>query len=182
MRITKVFTGKGDEGFSSYWKNKRLRKDSPIFHTLGDIDETIAILGLANYYSHESLKKEIEYVQKLLFLANADLVIPEVEKGPRIKEKYLKELEEKIEKLNEELGNLKEFLIPSGNLCALFLHLARTVTRRAERSAVKLFDEFPQSKRVLKLLNRISDYLFLLARKSNKLEGVNEKLITSFEP
>jgi cob(I)alamin adenosyltransferase len=56
------------------------------------------------------------------------------------------------------------------------------VARRAERNVVKLFGEFPQSKRVLKLLNRISDYLFLLARKSNKLEGVNEKLITSFEP
>ncbi len=182
MRITKVFTGKGDEGFSSYWKNKKLRKDSPIFYALGDIDELIALLGIANYYSHKSLKEEIEYLQKLLFLANADLVVPEGEEGPRIKEKYLKEIEEKIEKLSRELGSLKEFLIPSGNLCALFLHLSRTVARRAERSVVKLFDDFPQSKRVLKLLNRISDYLFLLARKSNKLEGVDEKLITSFEP
>ncbi len=182
MRITKVFTGKGDEGFSFYWKNKKAKKDHPIFHALGDIDELIAVLSLAFFYSHESLKSDIEEIQKFLFIANADLVVPEDTEGPRIKDEYLKKIEEKINELSKELGALKEFIIPSGNLTALYLHLARAIARRAERNVAVLIDDFPSAKRVLKLLNRISDYLFLLARKSNKMEGVDEKFITSFEP
>lgn len=183
MRITKVFTGKGDEGFSSYWKNKIERKDSKIFHALGDLDELNSLLGLCYFYcKDEDLKNEVERLQKLLFIAGAQLVVPEEEKGPELEEKIFDELEEKISKLSKNLGPLKEFILPSGTLTSLYFYLARAVSRRAERSVAALLDEFKSSKVVLKFLNRLSDYLFLLAREVTRREGGYERNLGSFKP
>ncbi|MEO0255136.1 MAG: cob(I)yrinic acid a,c-diamide adenosyltransferase [candidate division WOR-3 bacterium] len=183
MRITKVFTGKGDEGFSSYWKNKLERKDSKIFHALGDLDELNSLLGFCYFYSRDQdLKEEVEKLQKLIFIAGAQLIIPEEEKGPELNENIFKELEEKISKLSESLGPLKEFILPSGTLASLYFHLARAVSRRAERSVAALLDEFKSAKVVLKFLNRLSDYLFLLGREITRREGGYERTLGSFKP
>ncbi|MEN3046158.1 MAG: cob(I)yrinic acid a,c-diamide adenosyltransferase [Candidatus Hydrothermales bacterium] len=183
MRITKVFTGKGDEGFSYYWKDKKKRKDDKIFDALGDLDELNSILGFCYFYSKDDdVKEEVEKIQRLIFIASAQLIIPEEEKGPVIEDKILTELEEKIEKLSKSLGPLKEFIIPSGTLSSLYFHLARTVARRAERSVASLLDEHKSAQVVLKFLNRLSDYLFLLGREVNKREGGIERNLQAFKP
>jgi cob(I)alamin adenosyltransferase len=183
LRITKVTTKVGDQGFSFYYKNKKARKDSKIFHALGDLDELNSVLGFCYFYvKSEDIKKEVDYLQKLVFIAGAELIVPEEEKGPKIEDKVLKNMEQKIEKLQKELGSLREFILPSGSISSLYFHLARAVSRRAERSVASLLDEFKGAKNVLKFLNRLSDYLFLLARKSNKMEEGDERYLSSFKP
>ncbi|MEN3044519.1 MAG: cob(I)yrinic acid a,c-diamide adenosyltransferase [Candidatus Hydrothermales bacterium] len=183
MRITKVFTGKGDEGFSSYWKGKLKRKDDRIFHALGDLDELNTILGFCYFYCKDSdLREEVEKIQKLIFIATAQLIVPREEGGPVLDEKIFDEFEKKIAKLSKSLGPLKEFILPSGTVSSLFFQLARSVSRRAERSVASLLDEYESSKAVLKFLNRLSDYLFLLGREVNKREGGIERSLQAFKP
>ncbi|MGH7889285.1 MAG: cob(I)yrinic acid a,c-diamide adenosyltransferase, partial [Thermodesulfobacteriota bacterium] len=107
----------------------------------------------------------------------ADLASPPDIQVPRIKEERIAELENTIDKLLEELDPLKEFILPSGSGGGPYLHLARTVSRRAERRIVKLMEEEQLGENVLVYLNRLSDLLFVMARIENKRGDFDETYV-----
>jgi cob(I)alamin adenosyltransferase len=175
-RITKVYTRTGDEGLTSLIGGKRVSKDSLRVNAYGDIDELNAVLGIARSQAKDNeIKTIISACQNDLFIIGADLASPMDIVAPRIKANNISQLERTIDKFLKELDPLKEFILPTGTGGGHYLHLARTVARRAERSIVKLKrQEKKINENVLKYLNRLSDLLFVMARIENKRAGFEE--------
>ncbi|MDA2920486.1 cob(I)yrinic acid a,c-diamide adenosyltransferase [Desulfobacterota bacterium AH_259_B03_O07] len=177
-RITRVYTRTGDEGLTSLVGGKRVRKDSPRVQAYGDIDELNALLGIAYAQAKDDdIKKTTLWIQNDLFIIGADLASPKEIQVPRINQQRIKKLEESIDKFLKELEPLKEFIIPSGSPGGQYLHLARTVSRRAERQIVKLSKEEDINESTLKYMNRLSDLLFVMARIENKRSNFEETYV-----
>jgi ATP:cob(I)alamin adenosyltransferase len=133
-RITKVYTRTGDKGLTSLVGGQRVSKASARVEAYGDIDELNAVLGIARLEAQDSeIKESIPEIQNDLFIIGADLASPPEIQVPRISKERITELEKIIDKFLEELEPLKEFILPSGRGGGPYLHLARTVSRRAER-------------------------------------------------
>lgn len=174
-RITKVYTRTGDKGLTSLIGGKRVSKDSPRVSAYGDIDELNAVLGIVRSQAKDDeIKTTLSVIQNDLFIIGADLASPMDIVAPRIKPNSIERLERRIDKFLEELDPLKEFVLPTGSGVGHYLHLARTVSRRAERSVVKLKREEEINENVLKYVNRLSDLLFVMARIENKRCGFEE--------
>jgi cob(I)alamin adenosyltransferase len=176
-RITKVYTKTGDEGLTSLIGGMRVSKASTRVDAYGDVDELNAVLGLARTAVRNKVLDEIlESVQKDLFIVGADLASPQGLDVPRIKEERIVALERAIDTLLLNLEPLKEFILPGGKPGGSYLHLARTVARRAERKVVKLMEEegSESGRNVLVYLNRLSDLLFVMARIENKDDEFGE--------
>ncbi len=176
MRITKVVTKKGDGGETSLVGGTRVSKSSPRVDAYGDIDELNSFLGLArNNIDDAELNRILLDRQNELFTLGSDLASPLDVQVPRIEQMHISELEKTIEQLLKELDPLKEFILPGGNSAGATLHVARAVARRAERKVVKLSTEEKINNLVLAYLNRLSDFLFVLARVANKRSGALEE-------
>lgn len=176
MRITRVTTGDGDGGDTGLGGGQNVSKDSLRIEALGGVDELNSLIGLA--LSGElaaDVGEELRAVQNDLFDLGADLALREEDKTASgacgIETGQVERLERGIDTLGEELGPLEEFILPGGSPGAAVLHLARTVCRRAERVVVALSKEEAIGGLVIPYLNRLSDLLFMLARRQNRAEG-----------
>lgn len=176
-RITKVYTKTGDGGETSLVGGKRVSKASKRVDTYGDVDELNSVLGISrSKTNNRELKKIIEAIQNDLFIMGGDLATPDDSefKVPRVSSQMIKRLEDNIDKFLKEVGDLKEFILPAGKEGGAYLHLARTVCRRAERKVVDLSKSKEINENVLIYLNRLSDLLFVMARVDNKRSGFEE--------
>lgn len=162
-RLTKIFTRKGDEGYTSLG-DSRLSKDDLIIEALGNIDELNSCIGLiiATRTEDEAVYNLLTQIQQDLFDFGAEMHIPErVSMTPE----KVKWLETQLETMNKTLPPLKEFLLPRGNQASAACHLARTICRRSERSFVRLHRQTTLANpEMLRYLNRLSDLLFVTAR------------------
>ncbi|GAA4532989.1 cob(I)yrinic acid a,c-diamide adenosyltransferase [Amycolatopsis samaneae] len=175
VRINRVYTKVGDNGTTALGDGSRVPKTSARLGAYADTDEANSVIGLA--IALGGLTPEIadvlRTVQNDLFDVGADLCLPIQENPPyeplRITEKYLERLEGWCDEFNERLPKLTSFILPGGTPGAAFLHQARTVSRRAERSAWTLLEAEPDTTNPIaaKYLNRLSDLLFILARLAN---------------
>ena len=180
MRV-KIYTKTGDLGETSLWGRagmKRTRKDSRRVESYGAVDEANAWVGLARSYGplDPEFDHMLELVQHRLFSLGADLSNINPEREDRIRESHVADLEEWIDRVDGVLPPLKKFILPGGSPASSALQLARTVVRRAERRLVSLLDDEPSYGTQLKFLNRLSDFLFVAARRANQLAGREDVL------
>lgn len=177
----KIYTRGGDQGETSLFGGKRVRKNTPRVSAYGDVDELNAALGcsLASIKIGD-LRDEIENIQRDLFALQAQLADPrydpaKAKEKTRLTEERIAALEAWIDRCMEEVGPLKNFVLPGGTSGASLLHLARTICRRAERSVLSLSESEAVPPIVVKYLNRLSDLLFAVALVENKRAGVESK-------
>lgn len=177
MRISKVVTKTGDEGNTALIGGQRVSKACVRVAAYGEVDELNSVLGLAvTHLTDPECQEILQEIQHRLFTLGADLASPEGIEVPRIQEEHVHRLEEILDGLMDELPPLEEFILPGGGPGGATLHVARTVARRAERTAVLLHQESPINPQAVIFLNRLSDLLFVLARVANKREGQPETL------
>lgn len=184
----KIYTGTGDKGKTSLFSGERISKDNARVDAYGDIDELNSILGaLAAHLSDEKeLIEELRQIQSDLFQLSAWLATsPDsalIESLEEITAEQITFIEDAIDRLEEGLPVLKGFILPEGHTTASWAHVARTVCRRSERKVVPLLNNLPEGKaaeqyrKLFVYLNRLSDYLFVLARHCNHIQGVSDKL------
>jgi len=176
MRISKVTTKSGDRGKTSLGNGERVSKSHLIINLLGDIDELNSQIGSTISSCKSSLiSSELQSIQQDLFNLGGEISI--FNSGTiLIGDDKVKFLEERIEDLNQTLKPLKEFIMPGGDEFCSRIHLARAVCRRAERSCVAVLDLVEEKNIWLPYLNRLSDYLFVLARYVSSERGSEEIL------
>jgi len=169
--LNRIYTKTGDKGQTALGDGTRLPKHSLRIAAFGTVDETNAAIGLARLHTHDSFDAMLARIQNDLFDLGADLCVPEDGKrGPgalRIVEAQVERLEQEIDAMNAELSPLTSFVLPGGNAAAAYLHLARTVCRRAERLIVELAEKEKIGVAALKYVNRLSDHLFVASRFAN---------------
>jgi cob(I)alamin adenosyltransferase len=173
----KIYTKTGDDGTTGLFGGGRVSKADMRLDCYGTVDEANAFVGLcrsqANSVHFEPL---LENIQRLLFVLGADLATPIDTKSnypvPRIEEKDVAYLEAAIDQQEKELPPLEKFILPGGTMLAAYFHVARTVTRRAERLLVTLLDFEQIGKHDVPFLNRLSDLFFVLARRANAIAGI----------
>ncbi|MEM3361765.1 MAG: cob(I)yrinic acid a,c-diamide adenosyltransferase [Candidatus Anstonellaceae archaeon] len=171
--MSKTYTKNGDDGYSNIG-GKRILKNEDIFWAVGTIDELSSFIAIAKVYCKE--KEELKEIQKKLFEIGAIISCGDVEeKSAEIKkfENYTLELEHKIDQIDEKLPVLNRFIYPGGSIESAYLHVCRTVCRRAEREIVKLKN--PKLGPIIKYLNRLSSYFFALARLENFRQNIKEE-------
>jgi cob(I)alamin adenosyltransferase len=171
VRLTRIYTRGGDAGETSLGDGTRVPKHALRVDAYGTIDEANAVIGLARLHAPPDADAMLARVQNDLFDLGADLCTPEggrrSEGALRILDAQVERLECEIDAMNAELQPLTSFILPGGTPCAAHLHLARTVTRRAERLVVELAGAEKINPAAVKYLNRLSDHLFVLARHVN---------------
>jgi cob(I)alamin adenosyltransferase len=181
----KIYTKTGDKGETGLYGGKRVRKDNLRVQAYGDIDETNAAIGIARSYIGEGssgsreilsfIDAALETVQNKLFSVGAALAGSD-DQNYMIKDSDLEYLERCIDHMDEQVQPIKAFILPYGTDLSARLHLARTVARRAERSIVTLSAAEHVDPNILAYSNRLSDFLFTLARYANKSQGVPDTL------
>lgn len=174
--LNKIYTRTGDDGTTALGTGERVAKYDLRVEAYGTVDETNAVIGLARLHTVESnpaLDAMLARIQNDLFDLGADLCFPDEAKdgGERLQVSYaqVSRLEAEIDEMNRSLQPLRSFVLPGGMPAASFLHLARTVSRRAERLIVALASrpEEPVSDPAIRYVNRLSDFLFVAARYAN---------------
>jgi cob(I)alamin adenosyltransferase len=174
----KIYTKTGDQGTTGLYGGQRVSKDSPRIAAYGDVDELNAILGVARAdTSHEPIRKALSEVQIALFTLGAQLASPKQDpRIPVMTSAHIDALERQIDVVTDTLPPMRHFILPGGSKTSAFLHLARTVCRRAERTTVHLsgLPGEPVDHWVMIYLNRLSDFLFCLARLANQLENIED--------
>jgi cob(I)alamin adenosyltransferase len=175
VHLTRIYTKTGDAGTTALGDGSRVNKTDPRIEAYADVDETNAAIGVALALGDlpEELRAILQSVQNDLFDVGADLCSPIVQDPPwpvlRITETYVTRLEGWCDEFNEPLPKLNSFILPGGTRGAALLHVARTITRRAERRTWALLEADPQRTNPLaaKYLNRLSDLLFIVSRTAN---------------
>lgn len=172
VKLDKIYTKGGDSGYTSLVGGRRVKKSSNLIKAIGSVDELNALLGLIICSIDVKHKKILQNIQNDLFDLGADLATPlSIKKNSiRIHKKQTNYIEGEIDKINSKLKPLQSFILPGGNKISSLIHLARTVNRRCEIDIVKLENKNKINLEVLRYINRLSDYLFVLARHSNKRE------------
>ena len=168
VRLNRIYTRTGDEGETGLVDGSRLSKADSLMDAIGDVDEANSAIGLCAGSAGSDLLRRI---QNELFDLGADLATPGERfdadgKALRIDQSQIDRLERDIDATNQDLEPLRSFVLPAGSDGAAQLHLARAVVRRAERSATRASKERPLNPLALIYLNRLSDLLFVLARKA----------------
>lgn len=186
VKLNKIYTRTGDKGTTGLASGDRVAKHNIRIEAYGTVDEANAALGLAvsalpqeqaeNQQHHDDLKAMLLRIQNDLFDLGADLATPEIPGSPepeypplRIVPEQVTRLETEIDLLNEELEPLRSFILPGGSVLSANLHLARTISRRAERHMVELSETEGElvSTEALQYINRLSDLLFVMSRYVN---------------
>lgn len=173
VKLNKIYTRTGDDGTTGLVDGSRLPKDAPRMQAVGDVDEANSAIGLAIVAMAPGQEAGwLTTIQNDLFDLGADLATP-IPDGPdapwalRIVESQVARLERQIDQMNADLAPLDSFILPGGSAAAAAVHLARAVTRRAERSATAAARDVALNRQALAYLNRLSDLLFVLARRLN---------------
>ncbi|MGB8705135.1 MAG: cob(I)yrinic acid a,c-diamide adenosyltransferase [Gillisia sp.] len=181
----KIYTKTGDKGTTSTFGGTRVAKHNIRIDSYGTLDELNAHIGLVKDQKIDpELQKILMEIQQKLFTIGS-ILATEPEKAvlksgkkrldiPEISEKDIQLLEQEMDRMNESLPEMTHFILPGGHQTVSFCHIARCVCRRAERLATALYEVSPFSEFVLQYLNRLSDYLFVLARKLSQDLGANE--------
>jgi len=177
VKLNKIYTRTGDAGTTGLGTGERVAKDAARIVAYGTVDETNAAVGLARIHlagGHQGLDAKLARIQNDLFDLGADLCVPDrgetLSYEPlRVSQSQVERLEAEIDELNAELQPLKSFVLPGGSPAAAALHVARTVSRRAERDIVTLAARPGEtvSPAALKYINRLSDFLFVASRYVN---------------
>jgi cob(I)alamin adenosyltransferase len=170
VRLTRIYTKGGDKGETSLGDGSRVPKQSLRVEAYGTVDEANAAIGLARLYTATDDEEDamLARIQNDLFDLGADLCTPEegarASGALRIVATQTERLEREIDAMNKALRPLDSFILPGGQPAAAYLHLARTVTRRAERLACALAAAEKVNPEAIRYLNRLSDHLFVLGR------------------
>ena len=175
VHLTRIYTRTGDDGTTGLSDFSRVSKNDPRLEAYADCDEANAAIGVAVSLGHpdDRVLAVLRQIQNDLFDAGADLSTPVVENPEypplRVRQDYVDRLEAWCDEFNDALPALNSFILPGGTPLSALLHVARTVTRRAERSAWRAVERHGESISVLpaKYLNRLSDLLFILSRVTN---------------
>jgi cob(I)alamin adenosyltransferase len=175
----KVYTRTGDDGTTGLYGGARTSKDAPRVAAYGSVDEANAAIGMARVNLDDAdVDRALAAVQRTLFDVGADLATPagtpQRERLALIDDRDVATLEALIDRVDQELEPLRQFIIPGGHAGSAALHFARAVVRRAEREVVALAHEEEVNEAVARYLNRLSDLLFVLARAVNARNGVSE--------
>jgi cob(I)alamin adenosyltransferase len=185
VKLNKIYTRTGDDGTTGLVDGSRLAKSDRRMAAIGDVDEAnsalgIAIAVLATEHSDDPLIASLQNVQNDLFDLGADIATPGPTTGDdfaptpmtlRIVQSQIDRLESAIDAATNQLGPLTSFILPGGSVAAAQMHLARAITRRAERSLVAAASHAAINPLALQYLNRLSDYLFTLCRLINQTRG-----------
>ena len=170
--LNRIYTRTGDDGTTSLGSGARRKKYDLRVAAYGTLDEANAVIGIARLHTEGPLDGMLARIQNDLFDVEADLCLSE--KGPggarmTVTDAQVTWLEQQIDALNADLAPLKSFILPGGRAAAAYLHLARTVCRRAERLMVELKDKPGEevTAAALKYVNRLSDFLFVAGRHAN---------------
>ncbi|WP_279036058.1 cob(I)yrinic acid a,c-diamide adenosyltransferase [Lactobacillus intestinalis] len=172
--MIKIYTKVGDQGSTRQASGKMVAKDDAQIVALGNIDELQSYLGvaIANLSSNcDPLKAPLQQLQRRLYILEAGIA---VEDHWEISDQDVKNLEAKIDEMTSKIPPMKEFILPGGDVTGANLQYSRTLARRAERSLVSLNHIQRLNPYNLKYLNRLSDYLFTLARYANLLDGYED--------
>ena len=176
VKLNKIYTRTGDDGTTGLGSGERRKKYDLRVAAYGTLDEANAAIGIARLHTagDGSLDASLSRIQNDLFDVGADLCTPGKGRGPdgarlTVTQAQVGWLESEIDRLNDELAPLKSFVLPGGSPAAAYLHLARTVCRRAERLIAELKDKPGESvgAEVLQYVNRLSDFLFVAGRHAN---------------
>lgn len=173
VKLNRIYTGTGDDGTTGLVDGSRRSKADPRLQVVGSVDEANAAIGMARLHASPPTATALGRVQNDLFDLGADLATPDgIDGALRIVAAQVTWLEQRIDAATAELAPLTSFILPAGTAAATALHLARTITRRAERDAVAAVAAGDRlSAEALRYLNRLSDYLFVLARVENAATG-----------
>lgn len=176
----KIYTKTGDKGTTSLFGGKRVAKHNIRIDSYGTVDELNANLGLVRDQDlDEESKESLIQIQEKLFTVGAILAsdpgkASNKDKIPKLYEDDIEFLEKEIDRMNDSLPEMTHFVLPGGHKAVSHCHVARTVCRRAERICTALFNLEPFDEKVLQYLNRLSDFLFVLARSIAKLKNADE--------
>jgi cob(I)alamin adenosyltransferase len=187
VRLNRIYTKAGDGGDTRLVGGQKVRKDALRIEAYGTIDELSACLGIARTEltapgapaEADALAQVLARIQNELFNLGSDLATLPADRHPKqpvIEARHVTALEREIDGWNETLPELRSFVLPGGGLVAAYLHLARTVCRRAERHIVSLRDAEPIGEHSLAYVNRLSDALFVMSRHAARLYGESEPL------
>ena len=176
VKLNKIYTKTGDDGSTGLGNGSRILKNSERVSAYGTVDELNSFIGLARSHIENNQLNDIDQtlalIQNDLFDLGADLCIPDIDKSDgslKIISSYVNNLEKQIDLLNKELSPLKSFILPGGTKVAAYLHVARTIARRCEREMIELnqTEDESISKEAIQYINRLSDFLFVVARYVN---------------
>jgi cob(I)alamin adenosyltransferase len=175
----KIYTKKGDRGDTRLFNGTLVRKDDDRVEAYGEVDELHSFIGAAaSFLKDESLVNMLAGIQKDLFSVGAQLADPGFKDQERAKfqlsPERIRALENAIDTFETELQPLRQFILAGGGNGGALLHVARTVCRRAERRVVSLSEKVEVNPNVIEYLNRLSDFLFVMARVVNHREGKEE--------
>jgi len=175
----KIYTGFGDRGKTSLFGGEVVQKDDPRIELYGTLDELNSLLGLLRAKNTDKqIDSRLRREQSHIFTLSSEIATPD----PKIRHKIPSpltlteagQLEKEMDELSQKLPALKNFILPGGSEAAAIAHIARTVCRRCERLFVALHEQSKQREELLVYLNRLSDWLFLIARYLNKLSNIKE--------
>jgi cob(I)alamin adenosyltransferase len=173
-RLSKIYTRTGDAGTTGLGNGNRVSKNSLRIHTLGEVDEANAAIGvLLCEEMPDEVRQLLVNVQHDLFDLGGEVCIPGME---MITAKQVQHLEDELDRFNDDLEPLKDFILPGGTRAAALSHQARTICRRAERMIVALGQEEAVNDAPRQYLNRLSDLLFVLGRVLNRAGGRGDVL------
>lgn len=172
LKTMKIYTRTGDDGTTGLIGGSRVKKHDIRLESYGTIDELNSYIGLIRSAQNDRHTDQVmEIIQNKLFVIGANLATEEsiglVKKQLPCKKADVEMLEKEMDKMNSELPELRNFILPGGSQAASFCHVARTVCRRAERRIVELAEKAEVDSNLIKFVNRLSDYLFVLSRKLN---------------
>jgi cob(I)alamin adenosyltransferase len=187
VRLNRIYTKAGDGGDTRLVGGQKVPKDALRIEAYGTVDELSACIGIARTALTEpnapgeadALAKVLARIQNELFNLGSDLATLPADRRPQqpvIEARHVTALEHEIDGWNASLPELRSFVLPGGGVVAAYLHLARTVCRRAERAIVRLRDAEPIGEQSLPYVNRLSDALFVMSRHAARLYGESEPL------
>ena len=172
-RLSKIYTKTGDQGKTALSDAERISKSDNIICAIGDIDELNSYVGLlaTNMEDRSSIYDQLIEIQHILFNIGAQLSFPQYN---QLTETNTQQLENWLDRMNDELKPLKEFILPGGHRGSALAHVCRSIARRSERQLVRLMDEQAVDNLILAYINRLSDYFFVLARYINKINAKSD--------
>ena len=174
MRITKVTTRNGDGGKTHLAKGETVFKSDNVIHCLGEVDELSSVIGVClSHCKDNDISDFLKKIQNNLFDIGGHISMS-LDDNSIVNENMISDLDTQINHLNDNLEPLKEFILPSGDHFSANLHVARAITRRAERTAVALYKDSLLKNPVVMYLNRLSDYFFVLSRYHNMENNLPE--------
>jgi cob(I)alamin adenosyltransferase len=174
----KIYTKTGDKGSTSLLGGTRVEKSNARIESYGTIDELNSFVGLVrDCTDHAVVREELLHVQHILFVIGSHLACEKEEIRPKLPyftEADITLLETSIDRMNEVLEPMKHFILPGGHPTISHCHVARAICRRAERNIVALYNDIPKDILIITYINRLADYLFVLARYFGHLLNVEE--------